>query len=141
MSSDVFLSDGLSRERISPATANLQREIREVLKAIQEGGGSGGSLTGVVPEYNILAGPNQVTVTTTSKKLSELGIVWKSGLRRITIIPQGTNIYWSLGGKAKSGVNLLPLAALEIDINKATAEKLQFVMSSSTQNMTIVQEG
>ena len=36
MSSDVFLSDGLSRERISPATANLQREIREILQETLE---------------------------------------------------------------------------------------------------------
>ena len=36
MSSDVFLSDGLTRERISPATANLQREIREILQATRE---------------------------------------------------------------------------------------------------------
>lgn len=141
MSNDTFLSDGLTRKRISPATANLQREIREVLKAIQEGGRSGGSLAGVAPEYNILAGPNQVTVTTTSKKLSELGIVWKNGLRRVTLIPEGTNIYWANGGKAKSGVNLLPLAALEIDCNKTVIEKFEFVMSSSIQSLTVIQEG
>ncbi|MCK5602081.1 hypothetical protein KAR91_09435 [Candidatus Pacearchaeota archaeon] len=34
---DVFISDGLTRSRISPATENLQREIRELLRAIEEG--------------------------------------------------------------------------------------------------------
>ena len=135
------LVDGLTNETISPATANLQREIRQILQAIQEGGGSGGSLAGVAPAYNILAGPYQVTVTTTSKKLSELGVVWKSGLRRVTLIPAGTNIYWANGGKAKSGVNLLPLAALEIDCSKAVIEKFEFVMSSSTQTISVIQEG
>ena len=38
MSSDVFISDGLTRERISPATANLQREIRNVLQEILDEG-------------------------------------------------------------------------------------------------------
>jgi hypothetical protein len=38
MSSDVFISDGLTRERISPATANLQREIRDVLQEILDEG-------------------------------------------------------------------------------------------------------
>ena len=36
MSNDVFVSDGLTRERISPSTANLQREIREILQATRE---------------------------------------------------------------------------------------------------------
>ena len=36
MSSDTFISDGLTRERISPATANLQRELRDLLQTIQE---------------------------------------------------------------------------------------------------------
>ena len=132
MSSDVFLSDGLTRKRISPATETLQREIREILKAIKESGGGA---------YSILAGPDQVTITTTSTKLSTLGIVFKDGLRRLTIIPEGTNIYWSLGDTAKSGINLLPLAPLELDIVKSLAEKLEFVMSTSTENLTIVQEG
>ena len=141
MSSDVFLSDGLTRKRISPASENLQREIRQILQAIQEGGGSGGSLEGVAPAYNILTGPNQVTVTTTSKTLKDLGITWKGNLRRVTLIPEGTNIYWANGGTAKSGVNLLPLAALEIDCSKAVIEKFEFVMSSSTQSLTVIQEG
>ncbi|KKN71213.1 hypothetical protein LCGC14_0422560 [marine sediment metagenome] len=132
MSSDVFISDGLTRERISPATANLQRELRDLLQTIQEG--SAGA-------YSILAGPDQVIITTTSAKLNTLGIVFKDDLRRLTIIPEGTNIYWSLGGTAKSGINLLPLASLELDIVKSLAEKLEFVMSTSTENLTIVQEG
>ncbi len=36
MSSDVFISDGLTRKRISPASADLQREIRELLHEIKE---------------------------------------------------------------------------------------------------------
>ena len=36
---DTFLSDGLTRERISPATANLQREIKTVLQEILENDG------------------------------------------------------------------------------------------------------
>ncbi len=129
---DTYLSDGLTRKRISPATETLQREIREILKATKESGGGA---------YSILAGPDQVTITTTSTKLSTLGIVFKDGLRRLTIIPEGTNIYWSLGDTAKSGINLLPLASLELDIVKSLAEKLEFVMSTSTENLTIVQEG
>ena len=129
---DTYLSDGLTRKRISPATETLQREIREILKATKESGGGA---------YSILAGPDQVTITTTSTKLSTLGIVFKDDLRRLTIIPEGTNIYWSLGDTAKSGINLLPLASLELDIVKSLAEKLEFVMSTSTENLTIVQEG
>ena len=33
---DTFISDGLTRERISPATENLQREIRDVLSQTEE---------------------------------------------------------------------------------------------------------
>lgn len=33
---DAYLSDGLTKKRISPATANLQREIREILKETLE---------------------------------------------------------------------------------------------------------
>jgi len=144
MGRDTFLSDGLTGKRISPATENLQRELRSILQEIRDSGGQSGSSSagsGAPPEYNILAGPDQVTVTTTSKKLKDLGIVWKNGLRRLTLIPANTNIYWSIGGKAKSGVNLFPIAALEIDIDKVTAEKIQLVTSSSTVDMTVVQEG
>ena len=33
---DTFISDGLTRERISPSTENLQREIRDVLSQAEE---------------------------------------------------------------------------------------------------------
>lgn len=141
---DTFLSDGLTRGRISPATANIQREIRAILQEIRDSGGQSSGVSagsGAPPEYNILAGPDEVTVTTTSKKLKDLGITWKSGLRRVTLIPANTNIYWSIGGKAKSGVNLFPIAALEMDISKDVAEKIQLVTSSSTVAMTVIQEG
>lgn len=36
---DTFLSDGLTRERISPATANIQREIKTILQEILENDG------------------------------------------------------------------------------------------------------
>lgn len=38
MSNDTFLSDGLTRKRISPATVDLQREIRGVLQEILDEG-------------------------------------------------------------------------------------------------------
>ena len=116
------LVDGLTNATISPATENLQREIRQILQAIQEGSGSGGSLAGS-DTYSIIAGPDQVVVTTTSKKLKDLGIVFKGNVKRVTLIPEGTNIYWSGEGKAKSGTNLLPLAAIELDVNKTKIEK------------------
>ena len=136
------LVDGLTNETISPATANLQREIRQILQQIKESGGGGASAaSGSPPEFNILAGPDQVTVTTTSKKLKDLGIVWKTDLRRVTLIPANTNIYWANGGKAKSGVNLFPIAAIAIDVSKAVIEKVQFMTSSTTVAMTVIQEG
>ena len=39
MSNDTFLSDGLTRGRISPATANLQKEIKIVLQELLEANG------------------------------------------------------------------------------------------------------
>lgn len=41
MSSDVFISDGLTRKRISPASEGLQREIKTVLQELLESEGGG----------------------------------------------------------------------------------------------------
>lgn len=89
---------------------------------------------------NLLAGPNEVEVTNESKTLEELGITLHDDLRCLTLIPVDVGIFWA-SGAAMAGANLFPSSGAAISIIKATASTLEFIVSSGTIKMQVVQEG
>lgn len=100
------------------------------------------NLTGIdaVLTYDLLAGPNEVTVTTSSLTLAELGLTPNASLRRITIMPKSSGIYWA-NGAATAGVNPIPMPGLEIDCTATSIGTREFIVASGTITMEVTQEG
>ena len=132
MSRDTFVSKGSTRKRIDPATEDLQRDIEETLEEIKT------NVEGNSPD--LLDGPQYVTVNTVSKTLEGLGITLQDNVKRVTIIPDGTGIYWA-DGTASSSSAPFPVGGLEIYCRKASIQGHEFVTASGTVNMQVLQEG
>ena len=127
---DMFISREIDRTRINPASEELQMAI---LQAVRQSSGEGAG-------YNLLSGPDEVTVTTASHTLGELGISWNAGVKRVTLIPEAIGISWARG-VAVSGINPFPWAAIEMDITYDRVKDLEFITASGIVAMTVVQEG
>lgn len=89
---------------------------------------------------DMLAGPYEVEVTTESKSLEELGITLHNNLEYLTLIPAGVGIFWA-DGEATTGINPFPSSGAEIKIVKEAASTREFVTTSGTIKMQVIQEG
>ena len=88
---------------------------------------------------NLLAGPDEITVTTTSQPLEDMGITLNSNLKRITLIPAGTGIFWA-DGTAIGGVNPFPSGGMEIECTSDKIATREFITSAGTVKMSVIQE-
>lgn len=93
--------------------------------------------------YNIVAGPDEVTVDGTSKTLATLGITLDEHMKRLTLISSSLlEISWARGIAAVDGTNQLPdLGMIEMDVSLEDAGVLQFVTDGVSVALSIVQEG
>ena len=92
--------------------------------------------------FNFIAGPIEVTVSTSSQTLAELGVTLDEATKRITLISQNMEqISWAYDTPAIDGTNKLPgLGLIEIDIDNNSGSKLEFIATGSIV-MSVVQEG
>ena len=138
----VEVKDGTTNDRAVVAAANTvlaaglalavaDRNVADLLRSID----------GAVADYNVLAGPDEVTVdnTATGKTLATLlGTALEAGMRRLTLVVQGT-ISWA-AGNATVGVNDLVPGVYTLDVSKAVADTFKFIASTNTA-VTVLQEG
>lgn len=89
---------------------------------------------------DLLAGPEEVTVTTSTSTLTELELTLNDNLKKITLIPASSGIYWA-NGSATAGTNLLPAIGVEIICSKTIISAYEFVVSSGTIKLQVIQEG
>lgn len=90
--------------------------------------------------YTTFIGPDEIEVVTTSKTLEELGVTLYDDLRCLTLIPISAGIFWA-DGEATAGVNPFPLKGAEMKIAKTLAATREFIVSSGTIKMQVIQEG
>ena len=91
----------------------------------------------------LLAGPDEVTITNASQDLPTLlGTAVQANIKKLTIINNsGGTFAWASGGAAVAGTNDFSALAIEINILKAQADLLEFIVSAGTLDVTILQEG
>ncbi len=93
--------------------------------------------------YNLIAGPDEVTVTGTSQTLAELGVILGSTILRLTLISTNlSGVSWANDKAAVDGVNPLPdLVMIEMEATRGTSEKLEFITDGTEIKVSVVQEG
>ena len=97
--------------------------------------------------YDVLAGPTEVSVTTTTATLAALlaaaspAGALDDGLHVLTLIIQGAGVAWANGAAAVAATNDLSAGTHELRIQADNAALLQFICASGTVKMSVVQEG
>lgn len=97
----------------------------------------------LAPRYHLLAGPDEITITGTSKTLTELGITFDESLLRLTLLSSNLgSVSWANGKPAVAGVNTFPdLAGVEIDGQAGAFGALEFITDGAEVKVSVVQEG
>ncbi len=117
-------------ETIDPATADLQREVRELLEHIKTSNA----------ELDLLAGPDVAIVNATSTTLHDLGVEIEPNIRRIILIPHATAIFWA-DGTATTGSTDMLTTQIELNVSFDTISTREFIVASGTINLYVIQEG
>jgi hypothetical protein len=92
-------------------------------------------------ERTLLAGPDYVTVTTSSQTLEELlGTALDDDITVITLIPVSAGIFWA-DGTATASSSPLPTGGIALGCRKAAIDTREFITASGTVKMAVVQEG
>ncbi|GAG45163.1 unnamed protein product [marine sediment metagenome] len=97
----------------------------------------------LAPRYHLLAGPDEITVTGTSKTLTELGIVFDDSILRLTLL--SSNLWlvsWANGEPAVAGINNFPgIVGIELNGAEGAFEALRFITNGTEVKVSVVQEG
>jgi len=95
-----------------------------------------------INEQDTLAGPDYVSVTDASKTLATLlGTALQTNVKRITLVPDSSGIFWIAGTAVAATSAPLPSSGVELSVRKTYADTLQFITASGTVKMQIIQEG
>jgi hypothetical protein len=92
-------------------------------------------------EHTLLAGPDYVSVTNTSKTLATLlGSALDTDITRVTLVPDSAGIFWA-DGTAEASSAPLPTGGIELNCRKAVMDTREFITASGTVKMFVIQEG
>ena len=69
-----------------------------------------------------------------------LGSALHDRLKRLTLLPAASGIFWALGAADSSGP-WLPAGGVELPCEKDEADQLRFITASGTVDLMVVEEG
>ena len=93
-----------------------------------------------IEALNLLSGPNYISVDTVSKTLVTLGITLNDNVKKVTLVPDGSGIFWKDGTVTVNDAPL-PVGGVEITCRKNSIATREFIVASGTVKMQVVQEG